>query len=54
MVPEGCQEKMKQLNIDVSPTANNIMTFRLGLIHATFDLDPRDLCLTLSHMTLDL
>ncbi len=35
---------MKQLDVDVSPPAN-IMTFRLGVTHATFthmifDLDP--------------
>ena len=33
---------MKQLDVDVSPPAN-IMNFRLGLSHVTFDLDPRDL-----------
>ncbi len=32
--------KMKQLDVDVSPFAN-IMIFRLGLTHLTFDL--RDL-----------
>ena len=31
-----------QLDIDISPPANDI-TFRLGLTHVTFDLDPRDL-----------
>ncbi len=31
-----------QLDVDVSPPAN-IMTFRPGLTHLTFDLDPRDL-----------
>ncbi len=31
-----------QLDVDVSPPAH-IMTFRQGLTHLTFDLDPRDL-----------
>ncbi len=31
-----------QLDVDMSPPANDI-TFTLGLIHVTFDLDPRDL-----------
>ncbi len=34
--------KMKQLDVDMSPPTN-IMTFRLGLTHLTFDLDPCDL-----------
>ena len=34
--------KIKQLDFDMSPPAN-IMSFRLGLIHATLDLDPSDL-----------
>ncbi len=32
---------MKQLKVNVSPSAN-IMTFRLGLTHVTFDPDPYD------------
>ena len=32
--------KKMQLNVDLSPPAN-IMTFTSGLIHLTFDLDPR-------------
>ncbi len=40
-------EKLKaiqkmQLDVDVSPPAN-IMTFKLGLTHVTFDLHPCDL-----------
>ncbi len=31
-----------QLDVNKSPPAN-IMTFRLGLTHVTFDLDPCDL-----------
>ncbi len=31
-----------QLDIDMSPRTNDI-TFRLGLTHLTFDLDPPDL-----------
>ncbi len=40
-----------QLDVGVSPPAN-IMTFRPGLTHFTFDLDPCDL--SHSPMTLDL
>ena len=31
-----------QLDVDVSPPAN-IMTFRVGLTHVTFDPEPYDL-----------
>ncbi len=34
--------KKMQLDVDVSPSAI-IMTFRSGLTHLTFDLDPSDL-----------
>ncbi len=37
-----CKQKKMQLDVDVSPPAN-IMAFRPGLTHLTFDLDPRDL-----------
>ncbi len=42
IVKKHCFVKMKQHDVDASPPAN-IMTFRLGLTHLTFDLDPRDL-----------
>ncbi len=41
-MPSAARRKKMQLDVGVSPPAK-IMTFRPGITHFTFDLDPRDL-----------